>query len=53
MAYLLVLVVLSGGNTVINQPLRIGSFHSLEICERFARKKCAEDSEPCSDSEGK
>ena len=38
MAYLLVLVVLSGGNVVINQPLRIGSFHSLETCEAGANE---------------
>jgi hypothetical protein len=38
MASLLVLVVLGGGNVVINQPLRIGSFHSLETCEAGANE---------------
>jgi hypothetical protein len=32
MVYLLVMVVLGSGNPAINQPLRIGSFHSLENC---------------------
>ena len=38
MVYLLVMVVLGGGNGPINQPLRIGSFHTLESCEAGANE---------------
>ena len=38
MAYFLVLVVLASGNGVVNQPLRVGSFHSLENCEAGANE---------------
>jgi hypothetical protein len=36
MVSLLVLVVLGGGSPAINQPLRIGSFHTLESCQAGA-----------------
>lgn len=32
MVYILVMVILGSGNPAINQPLRIGDFHSLESC---------------------
>ena len=38
MACLLILVVLGGGNPGINQPVRLGSFHSLETCEASANE---------------
>jgi hypothetical protein len=38
MAYFLILVILGGGSAVVNQPLRVGSFHSLESCEAGANE---------------
>jgi hypothetical protein len=38
MAYLLILVVLGSGNPAINQPIRIGSFDSLESCQAGANE---------------
>jgi len=32
MTYILVMVVLGNGSPGINQPMRIGGFHSLESC---------------------
>jgi len=38
MAYFLILVILGSGSAVMNQPLRVGSFHSLESCEAGANE---------------
>jgi hypothetical protein len=38
MVYLLVLVVLSGGNAGINQPMRVGQFRSLASCQAAANE---------------
>jgi hypothetical protein len=36
MVYLLVLVILAGGNAGINQPLRVAHYRSLESCQAAA-----------------
>jgi hypothetical protein len=38
MVYLLILVVLAGGNAGINQPMRVGHFRSLEGCQAAANE---------------
>jgi hypothetical protein len=38
MAYVLIMVVLTAGNTVINQPVRVGHFHNLQSCEAAANE---------------
>jgi hypothetical protein len=36
MVYLLILVILGGGNAGINQSLRVGHYRSLESCQAAA-----------------
>jgi hypothetical protein len=36
MVYLLIFVLLGGGNAGTNQPMRVGNFRSLESCQAAA-----------------